>query len=102
MTRKKKHSLVMTLIVIISIALIIFLGYITSESTDKMPLYVGVPIIISLAVSIGYTYDRVYKLSNVDHEEEAQNYCQEENFNLTLERDVYLRSVTTREKISDD
>lgn len=102
MTKKKRHSLVLTITIIAAIALCFLLYFISDGGTHKMVLHIGIPIVITLAVSIFYTFHRIDKLSNVDREEEAINYCEEEKYNLTLERDVFLRSVTTSEKIRDN
>lgn len=100
-TRKKTHSTIMVIIVIVAIALSVLLIHLSSENQNAKIAAIGLPIVITLAASSGYTYHRVYKMSNVDREELATNYCEEDKFELTLSRDVFVRSVTTSEKISD-
>ena len=100
-TRKKTHSTIIAVIIIVAIVLSILLFVLADDGKHPGFLSVGLPIVVTLAVSSAYTYHRVYKMSNVDREELATNYCEEDKFELTLSKDVFVRSVTTSEKISD-
>lgn len=104
MERRSKNGRFDALVIILSIVFvvgsIILFNYIATEN-NNLVYFIGIPIVVSLVVSVNVTYFKVKKLNNVDFRDTANEYAVKDQFQITYKNDVFVRSVTRTETIKD-
>lgn len=103
-SRKNKSAMTPAIIIsiIVLIASIYLFNLIAENSQSNAIMYIGIPIVVSMIVATIYLINRIEKMNTVRYQEMAHNYAVKEKFQITNKKDVFVRSVTTSRKISDD
>lgn len=102
--RKNKSAMTPAIIIsiIVFIASIYLFNLIAEKSQSYTIMYIGIPIVLSIIVATIYLINRIEKMDTVRYQEMAHNYAVKDKFQITNKKDVFVRSVTTSRKISDD
>ena len=105
-TNNRKNKNPMTAVVIISIIVLVagifLLSYISDKVQNNLCMYIGIPILISIVVASIYLTNRIKKMDTVEYKQEAHEYAVKNAFKITGKKDVFVRSQTTTRTIKDD